>query len=153
MTKVLKGILIAVVAFAILSALVIGVVVGFGVYGWKQAQREGNEAATVRNIQTIAALQIQYYNTHNRNFGTFDQLVSESLLDKRFAGGTPIVDGYVYDLRVKPATPGQTSSYTLNADPDTSRDGTKHFYVDSMDGAVRVNSNRPASAADPPDFR
>ena len=59
---------------------IIGILIGAAVYGWKAAQRAGNEAATMQNLKTIAAVQIQYYNTHSRSFGTFDQMVKEQML-------------------------------------------------------------------------
>ena len=52
---------------------IIGILIGAAVYGWKAATRAGNEAATLQNLKTIAAVEIQYYNTHSRSFGTFDQ--------------------------------------------------------------------------------
>ena len=55
---------------------IIGILIGAAVFSWKAATRAGNEAATIQNLKTIAAVQIQYYNTHGRTFGTFDQLVN-----------------------------------------------------------------------------
>ena len=52
---------------------IIGILIGAAVYGWKAATKAGNEAATQQNLKTIAAVQIQYYNTHGRTFGTFEQ--------------------------------------------------------------------------------
>ena len=57
---------------------IIGILIGAAVYGWKAAQKAGNEAATLQNLRTIAAVQIQFYNTHARTFGTFDQLVKRA---------------------------------------------------------------------------
>src|ERR1051325_12176930 len=74
---------------------IIGILIGAAVYGWKAAQRAGNEAATQQNLKTIAATQIQYYNTHSRTFATFDQLIKEQMLTSKFAGNPPTVDGYV----------------------------------------------------------
>src|SRR2546427_2265299 len=65
---------------------IIGILIGAATIGWKAAQRAGNEAATLQDLKTIAAVQIQFYNTHNRTFGTFDQLIKDGVLDTRFAG-------------------------------------------------------------------
>lgn len=150
MTKLAKRIFIGVAVGLLLLAIGAGTLVGLALIGSNQALRAGNEAVTVSHMQTILAVQSQYYNTHSRNFGAFDQLVSESLLDRRFAGVRPIVDGYVYELRVNPKNSTQQSSYTLSADPGSDDDGIKHFFADSTDGVVRVSSNRRATAADPP---
>src|SRR3954464_6189045 len=79
---------------------IIGILIGAAVYGWKAAQKAGNEAATLQNLKTIAAVQIQFYNTHARTFGTFDQLVKEQMLSSKFSGNPPNVDGYILNLKV-----------------------------------------------------
>lgn len=150
MTKVVKVTLIAVLGVVLLFALGLGVLVGFGMYGWKAAMRSGNEAAAVQHLKTIQAVELQYYNTHERNFGTFNQLVADEMLGKRFSGVTPIVDGYVFTLTLTAASSGQSGSFTLNADPQASDTGTNHFYVSSSDSTIRVNKDRPAGAADSP---
>jgi len=47
---------------------IIGILIGAAVYGWRAATKAGNEAATLQDLKTIAAVQIQYYNTHSRSF-------------------------------------------------------------------------------------
>ena len=128
---------------------IIGILIGAAVYGWRAAQKAGNEAATLQNLRTIAAVQIQYYNTHSRTFGTFDQLVKEQLLSSKFAGNPPSPDGYILSLKVTPKTATSTTSYTLNADPQDAGSGTNHFYVDSTDSSVHVNPSQSAGPNDP----
>ena len=128
---------------------IIGILIGAAVIGWKAANRSGNEAATIQNMKTIAAVQIQYYNTHSRNFGTFEQLTKEEFLTSKFAGNPPVADGFTYTLNVTPKTANSTSSYTLNADPIDAGSGTNHFYIDSSDSSIHVNASQPAGAKDP----
>ena len=128
---------------------IIGILIGAAVYGWKSAQKAGNEAATMQNIKTIAAVQIQYYNMHARTFGTFEQLVKEQMLTSKFAGNPPSPDGYVYTMKVTPKTAGAQTSYTLNCDPQTDSSGTNHFYIDSADSSIHVNPAQPAGPGDP----
>jgi prepilin-type N-terminal cleavage/methylation domain-containing protein len=128
---------------------IIGILIGAAVYGWNAAQKAGNEAATMQDLRTIAAVQIQYYNTHSRSFGTFDQLVKEQMLTSKFDGNPPSVDGYIFTLKVTPKTSGAQTSYTLNADPQTTRSGTNHFYIDSNDSSIHVNAAQPAGPSDP----
>jgi Tfp pilus assembly protein PilE len=149
MTKLGKGIIIAVIAVVLLVVIVIGVLLGAGVYGWKAAQREGNEAATQQDLKTIAAVEIQYYNTHNRTFGTLDQLIKEGMLSSKFSGNPATADGYIFTLSVRPRTVNQPSSYALNADPQSDTTGKNHFYIDSNSPAIHVNPDRPAGANDP----
>lgn len=117
--------------------------------GWQAAQRVDNGAATLQNLKTIAALEIQYYNTHNRTFGSFDQMITERMLTSKFSGNPPIADGYVFKLNIIPKTSSQPTSYTLNADPQSAATGTNHYYIDSYGSTIHVNPDEPASAADP----
>lgn len=128
---------------------IIGILIGAAVYGWRAAQKAGNEAATLQNLRTIAAVQIQYYNTHGRTFGTFDQLVKEQMLSSKFSGNPPTTDGYVLTLKVTPKTATSTTSYTLNADPQDNGSGTNHFYIDSTDSSVHLNQTQAAGPNDP----
>jgi type II secretory pathway pseudopilin PulG len=116
---------------------------------FRASQKAGNETATMQNLKTIAAVQIQYYNTHARTFGTFEQMIKEQILTTKFDGNPPIVDGYVLTLKVTPKTSGAPTSYTLNADPQSSGSGTNHFYLDSSDSSIHVNPAQPAGSGDP----
>src|SRR5262249_16208177 len=128
---------------------IIGILIGAAVYGWRAAQRAGNEAATLQNLKTIAAVQIQYYNTHGRTFGTFEQLVKEQLLSSKFSGNPPSPDGYVLSLKITPKTTTSSTSYTLNADQQDVGSGTNHFYIDSTDSSIHVNQDQSAGPNDP----
>src|SRR5258707_14414274 len=128
---------------------IIGILIGAAVYGWKAAQKAGNEAATMQDLKTIAAVQIQYYNTHARTFGTFEQMVKEQMLTSKFEGNPPSPDGYIFTLKVTPKTAGSPASYTLNADPQTDSSGTNNFYLDSSDSSIHVNATQAAAPGDP----
>jgi Tfp pilus assembly protein PilE len=145
----LKALLIVAAVAVLLIVAVLGILIGAASYGWKAAVRAGNEAATLQDLKTIAAVEIQYYNTHNRTFGTFDQMINERMLTARFSGNPPIADGYVFNLIVIPKTASQPTRYTLNADPNNAATGKNHFCIDSNDGTIHVNPDRPARATDP----
>jgi type II secretory pathway pseudopilin PulG len=150
MTTLTKKIIVGVVAVLLLVVIALAaVLIGTGFYGWKAAQSAGNEAATMQNLKTIAAVEIQYYNTHNRTFGTLDQLIKENMLTAKFLGNPPAVDGYIFILSVSPKTVNQPSSYILNADPQSDSAGKSHFYIDSNSPAIHINPNQPARATDP----
>jgi len=150
MTQLTKRIIIGVIAMVLIALIALGaILIGAGFYGWKAAQRAGNEAATMQNVKTIAAVEIQYYNTHNRTFGTLDQMIKEELLSAKFSGNPPAADGYIFTLSMTTKTSRRPASYTLNADPQNAATGQNHFYIDSSDSTIRVNPNQPAGATDP----
>jgi len=134
---------------------IIGILIAVGVTGWKAAVRSANEAAAVKTLRTIAEQQMLYYNSHQRStFGTFDEMLKENFLDTRFAGTTPVLDGYVYTMKVIPKSTAQQPGYTVNTDPQVSEGvgatGRNHYYVDSDTNTIHVNATQPATAADPP---
>jgi type II secretory pathway pseudopilin PulG len=133
---------------------VLGILIVVGVTGWKAAVRSANEAAAVKTLTTIAEQQKLYYNFHQRSsFGTFDEMLKAGLLDSRFEGTAPVVDGFVYTMAVTPKSPTQEAAFAVSADPTLSEGfgatGKNHFYLDSNNDAVHVNSTQPATASDP----
>ena len=128
---------------------IIGILIGVAVFGFKNAQKAGYDTATRQNLQTIAAIEIQYYNTHGRTFGTFEQMLQEKVLSTKFEGNPPVVDGYILTLKVIPKSATAPASYTLNADPQSDATGTNHFYLDSAGGELHVNATQPAGPNDP----
>jgi prepilin-type N-terminal cleavage/methylation domain-containing protein len=134
---------------------IIGILIAVGVTGWRAAVRSAYEAAAVKTLRTIAEQQMLYYNSHQRStFGTFDEMLKENFLDTRFAGTTPVLDGYVYTMKVIPKSTAQQPGYTVNTDPQVSEGvgatGRNHYYVDSDTNTIHVNATQPATAADPP---
>jgi hypothetical protein len=139
----------------IIAAVIVGIFVlvfvaisGVLVAGHRAATRAGNEAATIQNLKTIGAVEIQYFDTHERTFGTFEQLVSEHLLSSRFAEQPTVVDGYVFTLSVSRKSDG-SSGYRVTDDPQDESGGTRHFYLDSDNGRIHVNSEHQAGPGDP----
>src|SRR3977135_1912028 len=97
---------------------IIGILIAVGVTGWKAAVKAANEAAAIKTLRTIAEQQMLYYNAHQRStFGSFDEMLKEHLLDTRFAGTTPVVEGYVFQMRVIPKSTTSQPGYAVNADP------------------------------------
>jgi len=134
---------------------IIGILIAVGVTGWKAAVRSANEAAAVKTLRTIAEQQMLFYNSHQRStFGTFDEMLKENFLDARFAGTTPVLDGYVYTMKVIPKSTAQQPGYAVNTDPQVSEGvgatGRNHYYVDSDTNTIHVNATQPATATDPP---
>jgi len=152
MTALTKRIIVGVLAVGVLAVLLVvivfGVLVGAAIYGRQAAERAGNEAATLQDLKTIAAVEIQYFNAHNRTFGTFEQMTKEEMLTSKFSGSPTSADGYVFTLSITPKSTGRPTMYTLNADPQSTTTGTKYFYIDSNSSTIHFNRDRPANAAD-----
>ena len=134
---------------------IIGILIAVGVTGWKTAVKSANEAAAIKTLRTIAEQQMLFYNSHQRTtFGTFDEMLKENMLDTRFAGTTPVVEGYVFQMRVIPKSTSTQPGYAVNADPQVtegvSATGKNHFYLDSDSNTIHVNPTQPATVSDPP---
>ncbi|HEY0728347.1 MAG TPA: prepilin-type N-terminal cleavage/methylation domain-containing protein, partial [Pyrinomonadaceae bacterium] len=133
---------------------IIGILIGVGIAGYRAAIRAANEAAAVKTLRSIAEQQMLYFNAHQRSaFGTFEEMRKENLLDSRFDGTTPVVDGYVYTMKIIPKSTSSQPGYTINADPQvatgTGATGRNHYYVESDSNTIHVNAEQPASATDP----
>ena len=134
---------------------IIGILIAVGVTGWRAAVRSANEAAAIKTLRTIAEQQMLYYNAHQRStFGDFDEMLKEGLLDTRFSGTTPVVEGYIFQLKVIPKSTTSPAGYSVNADPQVNEGvgatGKNHYYLDSNTNTIHVNPNQPAAATDPP---
>jgi prepilin-type N-terminal cleavage/methylation domain-containing protein len=135
---------------------IIGILIAVGVTGWKAAIRAANEASAVKTLRTIAEQQMLYYNGHNRSsFGTFDEMLKAGVSDnQRLSGTTPVVEGYIFTLKIIPKSTNQPASYTVNADPQQTEGvnatGKNHFYSDSNSSTIHVNADQPAAPSDPP---
>jgi len=68
-------------------------------------------------------------------------------LDTRFVVQTPNLKGYRYTIKAS------DSDFGVNADPQTTETqpttGARHFYLDSSENVIHVNSARSASKDDP----
>src|SRR6266540_2192033 len=97
---------------------IIGILIAVGVTGWKAAVKAANEAAAIKNLRTISEQQMLYFNAHQRSsFGTFEEMRKENLLDSKWDSTSPVVEGYVFNMKVIPKSTSQPAGYTINADP------------------------------------
>jgi general secretion pathway protein G len=133
---------------------IIGILISVGVVGWRAALRRGNEAATIETLNKIREAQASYALGHHGEFGTFDQLITDGSLDDRYKGNTPMINGYVFTMKVTPKSTSNPSNFTVNADPQNSEGvaatGRRHFYIDPVVSVVRENPDQPATGADQP---
>lgn len=149
MTSRAKKVVIALSVVGVCVLFVLGLMAGAAVVAWRAAVRSGNEAATLQNLKTIAAVEAQYFHTNSRTYGTLDQLISKQFLSSKFAGHPTVADGYVFTLSIT-RKPDGAAWYKLTADPHDKSEGTNHFYLDSDNDGIHVNSARQAGPKDPP---
>jgi hypothetical protein len=127
---------------------------GNQVGGLKKSLNVADEAAAIRTLQTIFRAQTQYMLSHAEEYGTFDQLMKDNYLDQRFAGATPVVEGYAFTIKLTPKSGSESATYSINADPKqddgTPTGGARHLYMDANSNVVHASAARPATANDPP---
>lgn len=133
---------------------IIGLLIGVGGYGWGVMVRAGNENAAQQSLDRIRTMQVQYAGKHQGKFATFEQLIEAGQLDERFAGEAPVVNGYIFTMKVDAPSANQPAKFAVNADPQVtegvSRTGDRHFYTDSTLGTIKfTDENRQAKAEDP----
>ncbi len=134
---------------------IIALLIGVGVPAWQSVTRSGNETAATQHLDTIRKLQVQYAAKHQGNFApNFDELIKSVQLDDKFKGEKPVVNGYIYSMKVQESSGTQPAFYSINADPQVSEGltatGTRHFYYDSTVSSFKfTEENRPAKADDP----
>jgi prepilin-type N-terminal cleavage/methylation domain len=133
---------------------IIGILIGVGVPAWRIIIRRGNETSAIQTLETIRKIQADYMMGHRGEYGTFEQLMKDGSLDDRFTGEKPLINGYVFTIKVTPKSSNQPATYTVNADPQVSdglgATGKRHFYIDPNVSTIRENAEQPATATDPP---
>lgn len=123
---------------------------------YRETKTLANEAAAVRALHNIFKAQIIYSTMHPGEYGTFDQLVTEDVLDRRFAGASPRLEGYVFTMRLAPQSDAQPATFIINADPKQDEgapspaSNARHLYIDSSGSVIHANATQPATAGDPP---
>ncbi|HEX3084857.1 MAG TPA: hypothetical protein VHP99_10070, partial [Pyrinomonadaceae bacterium] len=117
-----------------------------GVRALPKAVNTADETSAIQALRTIGSAQTQAKAMRN-SYADFDTLVQLGFLDRRFSGTNPNLRGYRFSVVAKP------DEFVITADPETSQTapttGSRHFYLDSNDNVIHVNSSRPATRQDP----
>lgn len=112
-----------------------------------------NEADALYTLELLAAAEHVHLQAYGA-YGTIKQLNDTGILQTEIGGDPPARAGYAYTVKLTPKTDTQPPAYSVNADPltDKGREATghRHFYIGSETIGVRVNEDRPATAADKP---
>jgi prepilin-type N-terminal cleavage/methylation domain-containing protein len=94
---------------------IIGLLICVGSYGWGVMVRAGNENAAQQSLDRIRTMQVQYAGKHQGRFATFAELIQSGQLDDRFAGENPVVNGYIFTMKVDPPSTNQPAKFSVNA--------------------------------------
>jgi hypothetical protein len=112
-----------------------------------------NEVAAAQMIRSIQKLQVIYAQKHAGKYApNFDELIKIGALDELFAGEKPLVQGYVFKMKVSEPTGEKPAFYSITADPKDSEGfiytGKRHFYSDSTWAMKVTEQNRQANPSD-----
>ena len=102
-----------------------------------RSRQAANEAAAAANLRTITTAQITFGASHAGSFGSIAELISEALIDNRFAGST--ISGFTFAITSGFAT------FTAQANP--LGNSGRYNYVVYEDGVIRYNSQYPTGFA------
>ncbi len=134
---------------------IIALLIGVGVPAWQAMVRAGNETTAAQTIQSIRTCQSSYSGTHRGKFAaTFADLVKSGCLDEdKFRNEPPVINGYIYTMKVEEPSTTKPAFYSINVDPQVATGiqatGSRYFYYDSTLGAVKASEEGPAKPTDP----
>ncbi len=135
---------------------IIALLIAVGIPAWQSMVRSGNEVTAAQTVGTIRTCQSSYAGRHQGKFApNFAELVKSGCLDTdKFKGDPPVINGYIFTMKVDEPSGTKPAYYAVNVDPQVGEGiqatGNQHFYYDSTLGAVKTtNENRPAKAEDP----
>ena len=113
---------------------------------YPKAMGAADEGSAIQALRTIATAQTQAKAMRN-SYENFDTLVQLGFLDQRFSGSNPNLRGYRFSMT------NTESEFTVQADPQATENspttGSRHFYLDSTDTIIHVNSAQAATRKDP----
>src|SRR5689334_25162995 len=92
-----------------------------------KSRQAAQESAAVAQLRTINTAEVTYLSSNQGAFGSIPALITQGLIDARFAGS---VSGYNYTVSAS------GSNYTANADP-TSTNAGRFGYYSAPDAVIR----------------
>jgi prepilin-type N-terminal cleavage/methylation domain-containing protein len=137
---------------------IILVIAGIAIPNFIQSKKRANESAAAQNARTITTAEVVYSTTYGIGFsnGLTPLAGNSAIVDQNNAGliddvlASGIKSGYVFTyVVVTTDANGNVTSYSLNADPQSSTIGQLHFYTDQS-AVIRSNTSTAAGPNDPP---
>jgi prepilin-type N-terminal cleavage/methylation domain-containing protein len=122
---------------------IIALLIGVGVPAWQAMVKSGNETTASQTLDNIRKFQTQYASRHQGKFAkNFEELIKAGSLDERFKGDKPVINGYIFEMKVQDPSGTTPSFFSVNADPQVdaglTATGNRHFYVDSTLATIKV---------------
>jgi type IV pilus assembly protein PilA len=148
--------------FSIIELLVVVAVIlivaAIAIPNFIKAKMLANESSAVQSLRIISTAEILYSTTYGVSFsinltqlsGTsvIPDLNNAGLIDETLAGR--IKSGYVFTYTpLTTDAQGHTFTYSLNADPQSTLTGRRHFYTDQS-WVIRSNVSVPSGPSDLP---
>jgi prepilin-type N-terminal cleavage/methylation domain-containing protein len=133
---------------------IMGLIIAVSTYAWTATISGANEVAAIGYVDKIAKAEAQFAAKNQGKYAkNLDELIAEGLLDKKFAGEKPIVNGYIYEVKVAGSASDKMPKYSIFASPEidsgVSATGTRYFYLDPNLSAIRfTKEKRPATPDD-----
>jgi prepilin-type N-terminal cleavage/methylation domain-containing protein len=135
---------------------IIALLIGVGIPAWQAMVRNGNETTATQTLMTLRTCQMGYAAKNKGRFApNFAELVKTGCIEgDNFNGETPVINGYIYTMKVEEPSGTRPASFSINADPQVpegiTATGNRHFYIDAAVGSIKSTAeNRPAKADDP----
>ena len=137
---------------------IILIIASIAIPNFIKSKMRANEAAAVQNSRNITTAEVVYSTTYGIGFsnGLTPLSGNSAIVDQNNAGliddvlASVIKTGYIYTYVVLTTDAnGNVTSYSLNADPQTTTSGQLHFYTDQS-AVIRSNSAVAAGVSDPP---
>jgi len=137
---------------------VILVIAAIAVPNYLKSKMRANEASSVQSLRNISTAELIYSTTYGIEFSVLLTQLSGNginpdqnnagLIDSALASGTK--SGYIFSYIPLLTDPqGHTTTYSLNADPQSPSTGQLHFYTDQS-CVIRSNVSVPAGPNDLP---
>jgi prepilin-type N-terminal cleavage/methylation domain-containing protein len=134
--------LIVIAIIGILATIAVGEFIG--------STRKANQASAITTLNSIKVAQAKYVMEHKKD-ATFEQLCEDGLLDKRFRGDTPHLNGYIFTITLVDINDKQRAYFHLNANPEISQGMAatgKVFYFTQPDAGITFSKTGPATQDD-----
>jgi prepilin-type N-terminal cleavage/methylation domain-containing protein len=133
---------------------IMGLIIAVSTYAWTATISGANEVAAIGYVDKISKAQAQFAARNQGKYAqNLDELIADGLLDQKFAGEKPIVNGYIFEVKAANSSEKTSPKYAVYASPEVdsgiSATGTRSFYLDPNLSAIRfTKEKRPAKPDD-----
>jgi type IV pilus assembly protein PilA len=104
-----------------------------------RSRQSAQESSAVAQLRTINTAEVTYLSSNQGSYGSLPMLITQGLLDARFAGS---VSGYNYDVQAS------STDYTASATPTSTNAGRFGYYA-TPDAVIRYQTVTLANICSP----